>query len=165
MLRSFTFARSTLNTAFQALRPTLFPPKLQIFQSTKAPTQALLARQTSQWGPRRPQPRYSRFGRAERVYTLWHTNPAFRYGVGAVGLGGGAFYWYNLDRVPLSGRLRFNCISPSLEKQISAGGYHQIIQQFKRKILPPDHPYTRMVQRVMERLIPNSGMEGEDWEV
>ena len=166
MTATSVIARPITCTGFRVARTTSLLPRLQMFRSPKALNpQTLLTRSASQLGPRRPQPRYSRFGRAERVYNLWYTNSAFRYGVGAVGLGGGAFYWYNLDRVPITGRRRFNCISPNLEKQISAGGYHQILRQFSGKVLPPGHPYTLMVNRVMERLIPNSGMDGEEWEV
>ena len=128
----------------------------------------LPARSASQWGPvgpRRPPPRYNRFGRAEKVYNLWYQSPGFRYGLGAVSVGGGVFYVSNLETVPITGRRRFNCISPELEKQISAGGYESVLQQYKGRILPSNHPYSILVDRVMRRLIPVSGLEREKWEV
>ncbi|KAL8796345.1 MAG: hypothetical protein Q9195_001252 [Heterodermia aff. obscurata] len=39
------------------------------------------------------------------------------------------------------------------------------MEQYGRKILPPDHPDSRMVQRVLDRLIPASGLSREGWEV
>ena len=150
---------------FRAHQAPALPSKPSFFQRPETSIHISFARPASQLRPRKPPPRYSRFGRAQQVYGLWQTSPGFRYGVGAVGLGGGIFYWHNLERVPISGRLRFNCVSANLEKQISAGGYQQILQQYGRDILPENHSYSRMVTRVMERLIPQSGLVGEDWEV
>ncbi|KAL9104334.1 MAG: hypothetical protein Q9163_000725 [Psora crenata] len=149
---------------------TAFPNKCAL---TPTPTcfsfpQRLSARSASQWGPRgprRPDPRYNRFGRPGKLYSLWYTSPGFRYGLGAVGIGGGAFYIANLDRVPITGRRRFNCVSPATEKWISDGQFQAVLQQYRGRILPPHHSYSRMVNRVMSRLIPLSRLEGEKWEV
>ena len=140
-------------------------PKPTFLPQPSPSAQRVFLRSASRQSTRRPPPRYTRFGRAQQVYGLWQTSPGFRYGVGAVGLGAGGFYWYNLERVPISGRLRFNCVSANLEKEISAGGYQQVLQEYKGNILPPNHPYSRMVNRVMERLIPQSGLVEEEWEV
>ncbi len=43
--------------------------------------------------------------------------------------------------------------------------YQQVLQEFGNRVLPAYHPQTKMVQRVLERLIPASGMAGQDWEV
>ena len=71
----------------------------------------------------------------------------------------------NLEKVPITGRRRFNCVSPAFEKQISDGGFQAMLQQYQRSILPPHHPYSILVNTVMSRLIPVSGLEGEKWEV
>ena len=43
--------------------------------------------------------------------------------------------------------------------------YRQTLQEFGGKLMSPDSREHRMVQRVMDRLIPHSGLEGEQWEV
>ena len=126
-------------------------------------------RQISQY--RRPPPRYNRFSGAQNFRTRWTTSPRFRYTVVASGLGGSAFYAYNLERVPVSGRLRFNWVPASVEEQMGQEMYEQVMREYRSKVLPETHPKSRMVRRVLERLIPNSGLvaEGRDgmgsWEV
>ncbi|TKA76424.1 hypothetical protein B0A55_05197 [Friedmanniomyces simplex] len=43
--------------------------------------------------------------------------------------------------------------------------YQQTMQEFGSKLMSPDSREHRMVQRVMNRLIPHSGLAGEEWEV
>lgn len=71
----------------------------------------------------------------------------------------------NLERVPVSGRLRFNCIAEKWEERIGARAYEQLLQQYGTQIFPSRHPSSQMVQRVMERLTPVSGAGGASWEV
>lgn len=137
--------------------PKAHPPNRPI-----VPTPAL--RTASQF--RRPQPRYNRFSRTQQLRHLWFTSPRFRYGVGAAGLGGGTFYVYNLERVPISGRLRFNCVPAQYEEQMAQEQFQQVMREYQGKVLPANHPKTRMVRRVLERLVPNSGLEAQGgWEV
>lgn len=121
----------------------------------------------SQWGSigRRQPPRYNRFNRTQQIYNLWHTSPGFRYGVGGVGMGGGVFYYVNLERVPISGRLRFNCVSEGYEEQAAEQQFQMVMQEFQGRVLPPNHPSSRLVNRVLERLTPTSGLDGQKWEV
>lgn len=72
---------------------------------------------------------------------------------------------FNLEEVPVSHRRRFNIVGP--EKEAAAGQmmYKQTMQEYGNQILPASHPKSRMVQRVLDRLIPHSGLENEDWEV
>lgn len=72
------------------------------------------------------------------------------------------FIVWNLESVPVSGRWRFNCVPASIELRSGAHWYKQIIQQYEGRILPETHPHSRMVNRVMERLVAGWG-EGE-WE-
>lgn len=44
-------------------------------------------------------------------------------------------------------------------------GYRQVLRQFRGQILPADHQYSILVQKVMERLIPASGITDAEWEV
>ena len=97
---------------------------------------------------------------------LWHTSPAFRIAVGGTGLAGAGFYVSNLEKVPVSGRRRFNWISPEWEKSLAQQGVAPLLEEYRGKILPEWAPETRLVMKVMERLIPNSGIQdGEPWEI
>lgn len=79
--------------------------------------------------------------------------------------GGVYFYVSNLETVPVSGRRRFNCYSEERVKEEGKMMYRMIMQQDKDAILPAWDPRTRMVERVMTKLIPASGLEHVDWEV
>ena len=92
--------------------PFFKPPKYHPTNRPVLPAPSL--RTASQF--RRPQPRFSR---TQQLRELWFTSPGFRYGIVAAGLGGGTFYVYNLERVPVSGRLRFNCIPAQYEEQMA----------------------------------------------
>ncbi|KAL8732699.1 MAG: hypothetical protein Q9181_003867 [Wetmoreana brouardii] len=110
------------------------------------------------FGPRRPS--YSRFQEAQ---SLWKTSPPFRIGVTVIG--GGITVWIgsNIEKVPISGRYRFNCVSEEYEARLGKMGYQQVMQQFQGQILRPSDPRHKMVGRVLQRLLPNSGLNG-DWE-
>lgn len=43
--------------------------------------------------------------------------------------------------------------------------YQEVLSSARGKILPPDHPMTIMVERVMRKLIPHAPIEGADWRV
>jgi predicted Zn-dependent protease len=45
--------------------------------------------------------------------------------------------------------------------------YQQVIEQYQGRILPQSHPQHKLVQRVLDRLIPHSGLPAEtnNWEV
>lgn len=43
--------------------------------------------------------------------------------------------------------------------------YNQILQEYQGRILPPWDRRVQMVQRVLDRLIPASGLADENWEV
>ena len=70
----------------------------------------------------------------------------------------------NIETVPVSGRKRFNCISPETEAELGKQQYEEVLRQYKGSILPASRPEVRMVKKVLDRLVPNSGVEG-DWEV
>ena len=80
-------------------------------------------------------------------------------------MGGGVFYYVNLERVPVSGRLRFNCVSEGYEEQAAEQQFQMVMQEFQGRVLSPNHPSSRLVNRVLERLIPASGLDGQKWEV
>ncbi|KAH0356278.1 hypothetical protein KCU83_g1100, partial [Aureobasidium melanogenum] len=110
---------------------------------------------------------YSRFQQAGGLMRRWAARPTFYYEVGGLAGACGGFYIYNLEVVPVSGRRRFNIVSASTEQQSGQELYQQVIQEYQGRILPPSHPQHKLVQRVLNRLIPHSGLPAEtnDWEV
>lgn len=105
---------------------------------------------------------YSRAGPAEKLQFLWANYRPVILGTGTVG---GAFYVYNLEEVPITGRRRFNCLSPETERQVLGdAGYEDLVREYRGKILPESHPNTRMVRRVVERLLPAVGNLGTETE-
>lgn len=85
------------------------------------------------------------------------------------------FYYANQEVVPVSGRQRFNCYSEKKVREMSEMQYQRLLYMMDRRgtrFLPGWDARVRMVQRVMDRLIPvvSGGLfesEGEDaeWEV
>ncbi|KAA6411744.1 MAG: Peptidase M48 [Lasallia pustulata] len=114
-------------------------------------------------GQQRPQ--YHRFGRAKQLQYLWYNSPTFRYGAGAVGVGALGFVGYNLERVPVTNRLRFNCVSHEYEVSMAQQMYAEILKEYGRQILPAWHPDSKLVHKVLNRLIPASGLQDQRWEV
>jgi len=83
-------------------------------------------------------------------------------GTGTVMFGG--YYVTHLEKVPISGRRRFMDVTPRQEEAMAVQAYNDIMFTYGRRILPPNHPYTRFVKRVGERLVRVSGMENIKWE-
>lgn len=84
----------------------------------------------------------------------------------AFGVGFGIFIVSNLERTPISNRLRFMIVSPAMEDFVGEQGYQQVLAQYKRSLLPDLHPHTLRVKRVMKHLIKVSGLnENMDWRV
>ena len=77
--------------------------------------------------------------------------------IGTLVVGGGIFYVSNLEQVPVSGRRRFNCVSPQTEAAVADSQLNAILNQYRGKILPSNHPQTILVRRVLDRLIPAMG--------
>ncbi|KAI0405999.1 peptidase family M48-domain-containing protein [Xylaria palmicola] len=79
-----------------------------------------------------------------------------------------AFYYMNIQTVPVSGRQRFNCYSEEKVKAAGEAQARRIVYEVEHgggRFLGDWDPRTRLVKRVMKRLIPVSGMDGEEWEV
>ena len=112
--------------------------------------------------PRGAEKPYSNFRPVYRVQYIWRN---YRAAIVVVCSGGAVVYVYNLEEVPLTKRRRFNVVSPETEKTLGDSQYQQILNEFKGRILPSNHPYTELVARVMERLLPHSGLANEEWMV
>ena len=83
-------------------------------------------------------------------------------------LGAVAFYFSNIQTVPVSGRRRFNCYSDATVESLSDQQVKRIEYEVERqggRFLSDWDWRTIMVKRVMKRLIPVSGMGDADWEV
>ncbi|KAF1934575.1 mitochondrial metalloendopeptidase OMA1 [Clathrospora elynae] len=125
--------------------------------------------QQSSFG-RRPQ--YKRFGSPSGgisgIFFRWASRPTFYRDVGIISAGTGSFYLYNLEEVPVSGRRRFNIISPGIEEAMGKASVDQVKEEYNGRILPDSDLRVRQVKRVLERLLPyaeGEGLKGMDWEV
>lgn len=92
-------------------------------------------------------------------------HPGLHSFIAILGAGGIFIYVSNLEDVPVSGRRRFNIYSHEAMEREGQMMYEQILRQYQRAILPDWDTRTQMVQRVMSRLIPASGLQNVNWEV
>lgn len=102
------------------------------------------------------------------LFFRWVASPTFYRDCGLISAGAGGFYWYNLEEVPVSGRRRFNIISPQMEESMGRASVDQIKEEYKGRILPHHDKRVQQVKRVLERLLPyakGNGLENLDWEV
>jgi len=79
-----------------------------------------------------------------------------------------AFYFANMQTVPVSGRRRFNCFSQESVEKVAEEQVKRIIYDVERqggRFLSDWDWRVQMVKRVMKRLIPVSGMEDAQWEI
>ena len=83
----------------------------------------------------------------------WTQRKTFYREVFAVATVLGGFYIYNLETVPVSGRRRFNVVSPEWEHQMGDQEYESILQEFKASILPDWNPQVRLVKQVLRQLV------------
>lgn len=100
--------------------------------------------------------------RVDRFQRIWqaHGNKIL-----ILGAGGLVFYVYNLETVPVSGRRRFNCISDAREEAMGRIMYRGELQDLQGRLLPANHPLTQRVAKVVERLLPASGLGHQQWAV
>jgi len=148
----------------QGLRPTFISSVLRP-SCLRAPPYRPFRAQTQYNQYRQFGRRYQRFQQTRNFLHRWSQRPTFYYEV--AGLGGvvGGFYIYNLETVPVSGRRRFNIISPKTEEELGKQQYKQILAQFRGQLVSDWDPRVRMVRRVMDRLIPVSGLPSQEWEI
>jgi metalloendopeptidase OMA1, mitochondrial len=95
----------------------------------------------------------------------WAARPTFYYEVGGIGVICGGYYIMNLEEVAVSGRRRFNVVSPEFEQKQGEALYEETRREFSGKIMPEYTKEHQQVQRVLDRLIPHSGLAGEKWEI
>ncbi|KAI1466023.1 peptidase family M48-domain-containing protein [Daldinia caldariorum] len=79
-----------------------------------------------------------------------------------------AFYFSNIQTVPVSGRRRFNCFSEESVEAASEAQVKRLIWEVERsggRFLSDWDPRVAMVKRVMRKLIAASGTENYDWQI
>lgn len=59
----------------------------------------------------------------------------------------------SLEQVPETGRWRFISVSPQSEAQVGQLTLNQTLNEYGPKILPPDHPVTLHVKRVVSAIL------------
>ncbi|KAI9852985.1 MAG: T-complex protein 1 subunit theta [Thelocarpon superellum] len=154
------FARAT--GVARTLPKSVLRPRGTVRPSASAPWQRRMA---SQMGYPRRGPRYESYARVQTLRMLWRSSPVFRYSLLGVGGLGGVYYVQHIEEVPITGRRRFNILSGDDEEQMAVSMYQQTLQQYRGQLLSAHHPATRMVRRVLDRLIPASGLADAEWEV
>lgn len=87
-----------------------------------------------------------------------------------LGAGGTIFYFSNIEEVPITGRKRFNCFDQHSAEEQGAILYQDLMNTYKKSILPSWDPRVAQVERVLTRLLPvvsKLGIEGssDGWEV
>ncbi|KAL2687273.1 hypothetical protein Neosp_004827 [[Neocosmospora] mangrovei] len=78
------------------------------------------------------------------------------------------FYLFNSQTVPITGRRRFNFLSDTVVARVYSKAARETIEQVRAQgghFLSDWDPRTRLVKRVMSRLIPVSGMTDLNWEI
>lgn len=79
-----------------------------------------------------------------------------------------AFYFYNSQKVPVTGRRRFNFLSDAWVEASHKRDAEMVIEEVVKeggKFLSEWDPRTIAVKTVMQRLIPLSGLEHLEWEI
>jgi hypothetical protein len=64
----------------------------------------------------------------------------------------GAFYYSNIEEVPITGRQRFNVIRPEMLEKCSEDAALQLVQGNQKSLLPANHPAHQRVERICRRL-------------
>lgn len=89
--------------------------------------------------------------------------------------GGGTYYVLHLEKVEETGRWRFMDVSPQTEKEMAKQSFQEVMNEFGGKVLRENHPDSKYVKRVVERLVESNGLkagddgdgdgDGKGWEV
>ncbi|KAJ5431988.1 Chaperone tailless complex polypeptide 1 [Penicillium cf. griseofulvum] len=112
------------------------------------------------------QNQYNRFrGTARRPIAYRLVQNAKPHHFVAIGVGISGLYLYNTEIVEMTGRRRFNCVSRHQELKMGEESYREVLIAERGKVLPYNHPLTRMVDGVLQRLVPQAPIEGADWKV
>jgi metalloendopeptidase OMA1, mitochondrial len=153
----FSSSSSSLSSSAQGRRTFSHAPPRRLFRN-QPPSEEEIRWRLRGARPLVPPGGLGRFVRSPSTYTV-----ALLAAAAAV-----AFYFANLQTVPVSGRRRFNCYSSATVEAVGDQQVKHIVYDVERqggRFLSDWDPRTQMVKRVMRRLIPVSGMEDSDWQV
>lgn len=122
--------------------------------------------------------RYKRFNGNQRQNgrTLWQTlnDPLSRKYLYLIIGGGSLFYLTHLEEAPVSSRRRFIWIPRTIELAIGRYSYNSILNETRHSILPSDHPVTKKVERIFNKIveaaerdpsIDKTLINGVDWKI
>ena len=149
--------RSVLNPVSCSGKPTVSALRQHSLPRNKIVSLAVF-RHYAFGSPRRPQ--YNRFTNAR---ILFRTSLPFRYTTIALGSGFAIFIVSNIEKVPESGRWRFNCVSEAFERRNGDMTYNMIMRQYQGHLIKSTDPRCKMVGRVLTRLVEGGELKG-DWE-
>ncbi|KAG2126057.1 peptidase family M48-domain-containing protein [Suillus clintonianus] len=155
--RMWTTTTSILRTsrATQGL-PILAGNYLRVRQPTSSLGSTPLLRQLSTSSPRYAQ--YTRFSSEKHRHPSGEVIDSRMKIVIALVAVGGTYYIVHLEKVPETGRWRFMDISPKYETNLAQAAYDELLAEFRGKVLPSNHPVTRHVQRVVNRILESSDL-------
>ncbi|KAF2734787.1 hypothetical protein EJ04DRAFT_492816 [Polyplosphaeria fusca] len=143
--------------------------RLRLLQSIPPLRSARLPQHSIRTFTRGPRQDYRRFKTASsNIFIRWAARPTFYRDIGLLSAGAGGVYLLNLEEVPVSGRRRFNIVSPILESYIAKSSLADIKEEWRGHFLPDWDPRVVQVQKVLDRLIPyaeEAGLHNVDWEV
>ncbi|KAF9650414.1 hypothetical protein BDM02DRAFT_1433520 [Thelephora ganbajun] len=69
-----------------------------------------------------------------------------------------AYYVVHLETVPETGRWRFMDVSPKFETRMAKASHEQLLEDFRGKILPPNHPLTQAVRDIVTNILEASDL-------
>ncbi|CAG8949847.1 hypothetical protein HYFRA_00004174 [Hymenoscyphus fraxineus] len=171
---------TTFRASNRASPLTLATPPVLLFSKPPRPLQWQGLRFQSEFrrpgGRRRPQSSWGRqydpnahrsakpFLTSEQILRTFR-NPQTHVVGAAIAGGGVIFYVIHQEEVPVSGRTRFNCYSDKTVEEHGELLYKHVMAENAGRILPESDRRSRMVNRVMSRLIAASNLENVNWEV
>ncbi|TGJ82096.1 hypothetical protein E0Z10_g6651 [Xylaria hypoxylon] len=173
-IRLSTTCRATSPSAFLPSSASPISRRLSLPASRPQRLFSHTARRRNNWrDPRRRHDPADELGRAKPLITPEGLSRFLRspslYTVIVVSVGGAVvFYFMNIQTVPVSGRKRFNCYSEAKVKATGEAQAKRLEWELERaggRFLGEWDWRTRLVKKVMRRLIPVSGMEDAEWEV
>ncbi|KAK7696428.1 hypothetical protein QCA50_001085 [Cerrena zonata] len=119
------------------------------YQLARTPKYASRQFSTKPKSPRRTQ--YVKFN-SQHPLDINQWDLGMKVLVGVV-LGSGVYYVAHLEKVPETGRWRFMDVNPKFETKLAKEAHDELISEFEGRILPPNHPVTRHVRRVVTRIL------------
>ncbi|KAK5175762.1 metalloendopeptidase [Saxophila tyrrhenica] len=96
---------------------------------------------------------------------MWFKDPLFYFHIAGVAGLFGLYYLYNLERVPVTYRWRFNTVSEFHENQFAERVHLETVEARGDSILPRTSKEHVAVQRIFDHLLPAAGLSDTEWEL